>query len=127
MRTDGAPLARSAMHGLVDVQRGDPRLDHRLDQIEQAVGEPAWQLPMFKSFDDQIKSKVADVLNAGTTPFGGAITAALFLDHFVGDGIAWAHFDVMAWNVAAKPGRPEGGEAMGLRAVFGYLSHRFGS
>jgi leucyl aminopeptidase len=105
----------------------DDALANGILQRGVAGNDPVWRRPLHAPYNELIKSKVADVLNAGTTPFGGAITAALFLDHFVGDGIPWAHFDVMAWNVAAKPGRPEGGEAMGLRAVFGYLSDRFGS
>ena len=56
-----------------------------------------------------------------TGPIGGAITAALFLEAFVGDGIPWAHFDLMAWNLSGGPGRPQGGEAMGLRAVYGTI------
>ena len=56
----------------------------------------------------------------------GAITAALFLREFVPAGIPWAHFDSMAWNLKTQPGRPEGGEAMGLRAVFGWLEQRYG-
>ena len=53
---------------------------------------------------------------------GGAITAALFLRRFAGNSNNWAHIDVMAWNLASRPGRPKGGEAMGLRAVFDFIS-----
>ena len=69
---------------------------------------------------------MADLLNCPTTPYGGAISAALFLQRFVGNG-PWLHFDIMAWNVAARPARPIGGEAMGLRAVHGYLKARYRS
>jgi leucyl aminopeptidase len=58
--------------------------------------------------------------------FGGAITAALFLERFVEPHIAWAHIDLIAWNISTRPGRPEGGEAMGMRAVFTALEKRFG-
>ena len=51
----------------------------------------------------------------------GAITAALFLRRFAGKASNWAHIDVMAWNTASRPGRPKGGEAMGLRALFDLL------
>ncbi len=51
--------------------------------------------------------------------------AALFLQEFVPEQTPWVHFDVMAWNNRALPGRPEGGEAMGIRAVFEYLRRRF--
>ena len=71
-----------------------------------------------------LDSKVADLANATSSPYAGAITAALFLQRFVGD-TPWVHFDIMAYNVRARPGRPEGGEAMGVRAVFDYLRERF--
>ena len=48
----------------------------------------------------------------------GAVTAALFLQRFVPEGTPWAHFDTFAWRPAAKPGRPKGGDALGLRAAF---------
>ena len=57
----------------------------------------------------------------------GAITAALFLRRFVPEGTAWAHFDTFAWRPSAKPGRPKGGEALGLRAVFSLLTGRYGA
>ncbi len=50
----------------------------------------------------------------------------MFLDRFVGEGIDWAHFDTFAWRPSAKPGRPKGGAALGLRAAFHMLSARFG-
>jgi len=61
---------------------------------------------------------VADLNNISGSPYAGAIVAALFLERFVSPATRWAHFDIMAWNVSSRPGRPEGGEAMGLRAVY---------
>ena len=57
--------------------------------------------------------------------FGGAITAALYLQEFVGNDTPWAHLDLMAWNLGAKPGRPAGGEVQTLRAVFELIERRF--
>ena len=71
------------------------------------------------------RAKLPTSRTASRTPFGGAITAALFFETFVPDTTPWAHFDTMAWNLRAKPGRAEGGEAMGLRGVFRYLRERF--
>ena len=48
----------------------------------------------------------------------GAVTAALFLQKFVPEGLPWAHFDTFAWRGSAKPGRPKGGDALGLRAAW---------
>jgi len=81
-------------------------------------GDPVWRLPLHKPYRQGLDSKVADLNNISGSPYAGAIVAALFLENFVSPGTRWAHFDVMAWNVSARPGRPEGGEAMGLRAVY---------
>ncbi len=72
-----------------------------------------------------LDSKIADLANASESSYAGAITAALFLKEFVPTGMPWAHFDLMAWNLKTQPGRPEGGEAMALRAVFSWLEQRY--
>ncbi len=90
--------------------------------------DPLWRLPLFAPYRRWLESEVADLGNvpAGAeSGYGGAIAAALFLERFVGDA-PWLHLDVMAWNLAPRPARPLGGEAMGLRAVFAYLTKRFG-
>ncbi len=87
--------------------------------------DPLWRMPLFKPYRKQIESKVADLTNSTDSPLAGAITAALFLQEFVGSGIPWAHVDLMAWNTSSRPGRPEGGEAMGMRAAFALLEERF--
>ncbi|HYC05176.1 MAG TPA: leucyl aminopeptidase family protein [Azospirillaceae bacterium] len=88
--------------------------------------DPVWRLPLWQGYRKQLDSKVADLNNAPSGGFGGAITAALYLEQFVSKGTPWAHIDLMAWNQSAKPGRPEGGEAMALRAAFTLLEKRFG-
>ncbi len=90
----------------------------------EAVDDPVWRMPLHRAYNYQLDSKVADVANASSVPYAGAVTAALFLERFVGD-VPWLHFDIMAFNIRARPGRPEGGEAMALRAVFRYLEQRF--
>lgn len=87
--------------------------------------DPLWPLPLFKPYKKLLASNIADLNNVASTGFGGAITAALFLQHFVGDNIPWIHFDVYAWNASNRAGRPKGGEAMGLRTVFQYLSDKY--
>ncbi len=86
-----------------------------------AAHDPVWRLPLFEPYRRLLDSKVADLNNISEGGFGGAITAALFLQEFVARGIPWAHFDIMAWNTRARPGRPIGGEAMGLRATYGVI------
>lgn len=89
--------------------------------------DPFWRLPLHRPYRDLLDSSVADMTNATESSYAGAITAALFLKEFVPVGIPWAHFDLMAWNLKTRPGRPEGGEAMALRAVFGWLEQRYSS
>jgi leucyl aminopeptidase len=87
--------------------------------------DPVWRLPLHQPYGYMLDSKVADTVNSASSPFAGSITAALFLEKFVGSA-PWVHFDIMAFNTRARPGRPEGAEAMAIRAVFGYLQERFG-
>jgi leucyl aminopeptidase len=92
----------------------------------EAHDDPIGRLPLHLPYGDYLKSDVADLNNAAATPFAGAIIAGLFLDRFVEDGIDWAHFDTFAWRPSAKPGRPAGGEALGLRAAWHMLAQRYG-
>ena len=89
------------------------------------VGDPLWRLPLWDGYNDMLKSDLADLSNSADSPFAGTITAALFLRRFIPDGSAWAHLDTFAWRPTPKPGRPKGGEALGLRAVHAALSRRF--
>lgn len=82
------------------------------------VDDPVWQLPLHQPYRDMLSSKTADVSNVSNGSYGGAITAALFLREFVKPDIPWIHVDFMAWNLRSLPGRPEGGEAMGMRSLF---------
>jgi leucyl aminopeptidase len=102
----------------------DDALADQLIASGTAVAEPVWRMPLFKGYRRLLDSKVADINNAPGVAFGGAITAALYLQEFVPDDVPWAHFDMMAWNNAAKPGRPEGGEAQAARAIFGAIEKR---
>jgi leucyl aminopeptidase len=88
--------------------------------------DPCWRLPLHDGYREYLKSDVADIMNSHANGFAGSSVAALFLDRFVGEGIDWVHFDTFAWRPAAKPGRPKGGEALGLRAAWGLLLDRYG-
>ena len=98
-----------------------------LQSAAKLVSDPVWHMPLWDGYDEMLKSDIADLANAADSPMAGAVTAALFLRRFVPEGIAWAHFDTFAWRPAAKPGRPKGGEAMGLRTVFAMLQRRYGA
>lgn len=95
--------------------------------VAAKVADPLWRLPLWQPYGDMLKSTVADINNAGDSGFAGSVTAALFLERFVPEGCAWAHLDTFAWRSSAKPGRPKGGDALGLRAAFALLQARYGT
>jgi leucyl aminopeptidase len=130
----------------------DDALAQELQALSALAEDHVWQLPLWEGYRKQLKSTVADLKNIGAGAYGGAITAALYLDEFVGakamkkrdakvadaddeddepakpgraQGPSWLHMDVMAYNTAASPGRPEGGEAMGMRAFYALLEKRY--
>lgn len=92
----------------------------------QKAVDPVWRLPLFPVYEEFLRSNIADMANTSDHPYAGAITAGLFLQRFVTNSTPWMHFDIMAWNLGNKPGKPEGGEAMGLRAVAEYLLRTYG-
>ncbi|MEE8338630.1 MAG: leucyl aminopeptidase family protein [Xanthomonadales bacterium] len=96
-----------------------------IQEAGDEVEDPMWTMPLYQPYRKLIESPIADLNNTGKTSFGGCITAALFLEHFVEAEIPWVHIDTFAWNQADRPGRPQGGEALGLRAVFRYLQSRY--
>jgi len=91
----------------------------------EAVADPVWRLPLWSPYEDMLASDIADMSNSSDLPMAGAVTAALFLRKFVPEGLPWAHFDTFAWRGSAKPGRPKGGDALGLRAAWAALSERY--
>jgi leucyl aminopeptidase len=105
----------------------DERLAEQLLGAATEVGDPLWRMPLWDAYDEMLKSDLADMSNSADSPFAGSVTAALFLRRFVAEGTPWAHLDTFAWRPAAKPGRPKGGEALGLRAVFAALAARYPS
>ena len=109
------PAMFSNDHGLADA----------LSKSSVAEHDPVWRLPLWSGYDDMLKSEIADVVNSAEGGMAGAITAALFLRKFVPAGTPWAHLDTWAWRAATKPGRPKGGEALGLRAVWAMLKARY--
>jgi leucyl aminopeptidase len=89
------------------------------------VHDPVWRLPLWPGYDIWLESNIADLNNVTTKPGAGAITAALFLQRFVGKTTAWAHVDTYAWNDTNRPGKPEGGEGQAVRAIVRALINEF--
>ena len=92
-----------------------------------ACSDPLWRLPLWRGYDSWLNSPVANFNNISSKPFAGAIVAALFLQRFVPAGQPWAHVDTYAWNDQTQPGRPEGGEAQAVRALFAAVRERLGA
>ena len=104
----------------------DHDLARQISEAGVAHDDPVWRMPLWTRYDDMLKSDVADTANSGEGS-AGAITAALFLKKFVPEGALWAHFDTFAWRPGGRPGRPKGGDALGMRAVYEMLKGRYPS
>jgi leucyl aminopeptidase len=104
----------------------DDALADSLLECGRSVSDPLWRMPLWSGYDEMLASDIANLGNVSEVPMAGAVTAALFLKRFVPEGTAWAHFDTFAWRSSPKPGRPKGGDALGLRAAWEMLSVRFG-
>ncbi|HEX2763107.1 MAG TPA: leucyl aminopeptidase family protein [Allosphingosinicella sp.] len=103
----------------------DDALANDLLQAGTSVADPLWRMPLWDPYEEMLASDIADIGNASDAPMAGAVTAALFLKKFVPQNLPWAHFDTFAWRSASKPGRPKGGDALGLRAAWEALSARY--
>jgi leucyl aminopeptidase len=103
----------------------DDSLAGEIEDCAEAVEDPLWRMPLWDPYDDMLKSDIADLANASNSSMAGAVVAAMFMKNFVPEGTPWAHLDTWAWRDSAKPGRPKGGEALGLRSVFEALQKRY--
>jgi leucyl aminopeptidase len=109
-----------------------PALFANREDVAEAVlaagretSDPMWRLPLWRPYRKLLDSYLADFANSGASRHAGAITAALYMERFVPDSIPWMHLDTYAWNDADRPGKPRGGEALGLRAFFLFLEKRY--
>ena len=89
-----------------------------------ATHDPLWRLPLWDGYDNWLDSPIADLNNVSAKPFAGAVVAGLFMRRFLAPDTNWLHLDMYAWNDATRPGRPEGGEAMGIRALYSAIANR---
>lgn len=105
----------------------DDEIASTLSRMSAEVDDLVWRLPLHKPYRRKLDSAIADIKNCASGGYGGAITAALYLKEFVDDSCPWMHVDLMAFNPTARAGRPEGGEAMGLRAVYALVKSMFSS
>ncbi|MES2405193.1 MAG: leucyl aminopeptidase family protein [Pseudomonadota bacterium] len=91
----------------------------------EAQHDPVWRLPLWQPYRAMLVSSIADTCNTGASRHAGAITAALYLQHFVPANVPWLHVDVYAWNDSERPGKPRGGDAQSLRAFDAFLRRRY--
>jgi len=96
----------------------DDAMADALLRFGNVVHDPLWRLPLWSGYDEWLKSPIADMNNVSSKPMAGSIVAGLYLQRFVRPGVPWMHLDLYAWNDQSRPGRPEGGEAMAMRALF---------
>ena len=95
----------------------------QLLKIGEDSGDKLWRMPMAEPFDRLIDSAIADVKNVGPRE-GGSITAAMFIQRFVDDGVRWAHIDMAgkAWSDKASPTYDKGATGFGVRLLDQYVA-----
>lgn len=104
----------------------DAELVADLEMQAERLADPVWRMPLWRGYESMLSSTIADVNHISGGSFAGSVTAALFLKKFAGQAKRWMHFDIYAWRPKAAPGRPIGGEAQAIRALFEVLSQRYG-
>ena len=102
----------------------DEQLAEAISRAGREVNDPVWRLPFWQPYMRLFESSVADMNNSGDSGFAGSITAALFLKRFVEKAKAYVHFDIFAWTPTPRPGKPKGGEAQAMRALFEVIRRR---
>ncbi len=124
---DVATLTGACMVALGDRTAGlmsnHGELVARIMRTSEEVGEAIWHLPMPEHLRATIDSEVADLRNLSTSPYGGTLSAALFLKEFVGD-VAWAHLDIAgpSNSTASYDEVTRGGTGFGVRTLAGLLA-----
>lgn len=104
----------------------DDSLAASLSKAAETLYDPLWRLPLWEGYRSMMDSACADLSNDSDSSYGGAITAALYLNEFVGKTTPWIHIDMMAWNTKSRAGRPAGGETMAIRALYSMIKERYG-
>lgn len=117
--------ARVALGGdLPPVFSNETSFNTEIMACSNEVFDPLWPMPLYQPYKKQIVPDIADLRNTGSVPMGGCITAALFLQEFVGKNIPWVHIDTFGWS-NGRVGHPVGGDALGMSAMYNWISKRF--
>lgn len=96
----------------------DDALLSELVELGREHDDPVWPLPLWRPYEEELASRIADVSNVSAAPFAGAIIAALFLQKFISPGRRWLHLDLYGWNPKERAGRPQGAEAQCIRVLY---------
>lgn len=113
-------MGRDRSHGAGSERgHGAGSLSDQVAVAAERSGEKVWPLPLPAEYRKSLESDVADLRNIGKIAAGGALTAGLFLQEFVGDGIPWAHIDIAgaAWSTDADGELAKGGTGFGVRLL----------
>lgn len=106
----------------------DNDLWSQIEKSSKNTGEKFWRMPLDEAYRKEMESEVADLKNLGSLGrYGGACSAAGFLEHFINDGTKWAHIDIAgtAWWKSDKPTTPKGGTGFGVRALDDLIANNF--
>lgn len=111
-----------ALGAATGIMANDPDLRAALCSSSDATGERAWPLPLFDDYKVQLKSEYADVKNLGNRG-GGAITAGLFIQEWIPEGIPWAHMDIAGsgWADSESAYARKGATGVGVRTLAHWL------
>jgi leucyl aminopeptidase len=128
---DLATLTGAIMVALGDDIAGlfanDDMLAQQLKSAGEKEGELSWHMPLHKDYHKKMKSQIADLKNISSSSYGGAITAAVFLNEFVKKA-KWAHIDIaaVAYNEGSEKGiTPVGATGWGVKTIYRWLSDNF--
>lgn len=99
-------------------------LIERVQKAGEETGERCWTLPLWDDYKEQIKGHHSDLYNIGG-PYGGTITAGMFLKEFVPEKTAWAHLDIAgtAWTNSPRYDCPRGATGVGVKLLANFLAH----
>lgn len=118
----GAAMAAIGKYGIVAMGNADDKIKNKLKESGNVVYERLAEFPFWEEYGDLIKSDIAEIKNLGG-PYGGAITAGKFLEHFV--DYPWMHFDIAgpAFLEANDAYRTKGGTGTGVRLLYHFLKN----
>ncbi|MAJ81686.1 MAG: leucyl aminopeptidase, partial [Legionellales bacterium] len=113
-----------ALGSVVSCFSHDVKMTQKIQDCGLKCEDQVWSMPLIKQYTSLFDSDVADLVNITNLVMDcGTATAAMFLNEFVDKDVSWVHCDTLGYNPRSMPGRPKGGEALGLRAFYHFISN----